>query len=183
MPADFTGVVLAGGRSSRMGRDKATLPWGGATLLERMVDQLRQAGAGRVIVSGRPEFAGGVADDAPGRGPVAGLASCLRHCGDGLLVVVPVDLPLLGVGRIHALLDAVERGAAAGHLDGHPLPCALRVDAIARAAVGRVVREAPQGPSMRRMLAALGAVAIAPGADDADLRPCNTPEDWARLRA
>ena len=38
MSADFTGVVLAGGRSSRMGRDKAALPWGHATLLDRMVD-------------------------------------------------------------------------------------------------------------------------------------------------
>ena len=44
----INGIVLAGGLSSRMGRDKALLPWQGRTLLEHMRGVLKQAGAGRV---------------------------------------------------------------------------------------------------------------------------------------
>ena len=60
----FTGVVLAGGRSSRMGRDKALLEIDGCTLLDRAVALLHEAGAATVIVSGdRPGAIGDVRDD------------------------------------------------------------------------------------------------------------------------
>ena len=50
----ITGIVLAGGLSTRMGRDKALLPWQGRTLLEHMRGLLMQAGAREVWVSGLP---------------------------------------------------------------------------------------------------------------------------------
>ena len=55
-------VLLAGGRSSRMGTDKALLPWGNGTLLTHMRGMLIDAGAVEVIVSGDRPDVGGVPD-------------------------------------------------------------------------------------------------------------------------
>lgn len=182
MATEFTGVVLAGGRSRRMGRDKASLPWGETSLLDRMVALLHEAGAGRVFVSGRPERRDGLADTAPDRGPVGGIASVLPHCADGLVVIVPVDMPTLRIGRVHALLAAAGPARSAAFA-GHPLPCALRIDAQTRAAVESIMRDQPDGPAMHGFLDDLGVIHVPIEGRADDLRPCNTPADWAALNA
>lgn len=179
MAIEFTGIVLAGGRSSRMGRDKATLPWAGGTLLDHMIATLRRAGATRVLVSGDRPAHDGIPDAWPGRGPVAGIASALARCADGVALVVPVDLPLLDPLRIDALLQGAAHRRAV-YCAGHPLPCALRVDAHARRVAVDLVTASPGGPATWHLLAALDAVEL-PAGDTADLRPCNTPADWAAL--
>lgn len=179
MRAEFTGIVLAGGRSSRMGRDKAALPWAGGTLLDHMIDTLRQAGAARVLVSGERPSHEGIGDAWPGRGPVGGFASVLPHCRDGIAVVVPVDLPMLDARRIDALAAAVVSHRAAS-CAGHPLPFALQVDATTRRTVDELIATSPDGPSVRHLLQTFGAVEV-PALDATDLRPCNTPADWAAI--
>ena len=179
MATEFTGIVLAGGRSSRMGRDKASLPWAGGTLLDRMIELMRLAGAECVLVSGERPVHGGIPDSWPARGPAGGLASVLPQCIDGVAVVVPVDLPLLEPARIRVLADAAGTEGAAC-FRARPLPCALRVDAATRGKVNALMHASANGPAMRRLLAALGAIGLDPG-DVRDLRPCNTPADWAAL--
>lgn len=179
MATEFTGIVLAGGRSSRMGRDKALLPWAGGTLLDRMIATLHRAGARHVLVSGERPSHDGIPDAWPGRGPVAGIASALGRCADGAAVVVPVDLPRLDPQRIEALVAALEHRPAAA-CAGHPLPCALRVDAASRRIVVGLMEAAPDGPAVRRLLAALGAIEL-PSGDASDLQPCNTPADWTAV--
>ena len=180
MSADFTGIVLAGGRSSRMGRDKAALPWGHAMLLDRMVELLTTAGAARVLVSGdRPGHAG-IPDRRPGLGPVGGLDAVLAHA-EGRIVVVPVDLPRLRPSRIHALVAALA-GARGAALEGHPLPCALWADDASRALVADLVAASPYGLPVMRLLEALGAEVVAVDEPTDDLQPCNTPAQWAALR-
>ena len=135
----FTGVVLAGGRSSRMGRDKALLECDGVTLLDRSIALLRSAGAARVIVSGERPAHGGVSDVVAGLGPVGGLASVLPYCGDGPVVVIAVDQPRLATDTLQALLAALD-SAPAACFAAQPLPLALRLDASARASVAALVR-------------------------------------------
>lgn len=178
MATNFTGIVLAGGRSTRMGRDKALLPWGEGTLLDRMIERLREAGALRMVVSGDRPSHGGIPDAWRDGGPVCGLASVVPHCGDGVAVVVPVDLPLLDTRRIRVLAEATHAQGAA-FFAGHPLPCGLRIDTSARRTIAGIAAAA-RGPSMRQLLATLGATEL-PAIDSADLRPCNTPADWAAL--
>src|SRR5690606_24867161 len=95
-PRKPLGVVLAGGLSRRMGRDKATLALAGRSLLDRSIDALIAAGL-PVLVVGRSALARGdvqaCEDDEPGRGPLAGLATALRRAQGAPIVAVPCDVP------------------------------------------------------------------------------------------
>ena len=73
MTCEWRAVLLAGGRSSRMGTDKALLPKGARTQLTHMQALLIAAGA-EVIVSGDRPDRGGVPDATPGTGPMGSLA-------------------------------------------------------------------------------------------------------------
>jgi molybdenum cofactor guanylyltransferase len=87
---DMTGFVLAGGKSRRMGRDKALLDWHGRTLLQHMVDLLSSV-TGRVHVVGRDPLP----DRVPDHGPLSGIATALETSETNTILVVAVDLPFL----------------------------------------------------------------------------------------
>src|SRR6266571_3257833 len=83
LPGVWTGLVLAGGRSERMGRDKAMVLVAGRTLLERAVDAIRDAG-GVPLVLGAPREAAGLArtrfeDEAAAGGGRVGPLNALCH--------------------------------------------------------------------------------------------------------
>lgn len=100
------GVVLAGGASRRMGRDKALLTLGGLTLLDRQAAKLA-ALAHKVVVSGDPSRYGSygrpVVVDPPGAaGPLAGIVAALAG-GDAL--VLAVDLPFVPAPLLSHLME------------------------------------------------------------------------------
>lgn len=148
----IVGVLLAGGQSTRMGRDKATLVVAGERLVDRVASALAAGlvAAGerkpRLVVCGEVEGYECVADALPGLGPVAGLAAAAERLSGVArwLLVVPVDLPALTPAALAPLLG-VRDGAAVAY-EGHALPALL-----------------PSGP---RLDAALDAVLAAPRARD-----------------
>jgi molybdopterin-guanine dinucleotide biosynthesis protein A len=90
------GFVLAGGQSTRMGRDKALLMLNGRTLIEHMLDKLRVVGLRPRICGSRPElarFAEVVPDNFVQSGPLAGIEAALAVSDSDLNLFVPVDLP------------------------------------------------------------------------------------------
>lgn len=99
----FAGLVLVGGRSRRMGVDKATLPApagaSGTTLLDHQVATLHAAGADPVMLAGRAGQTNPRPDlpwvgDAPDvEGPLAGLLAGLATCPRPWLAVLAVDMP------------------------------------------------------------------------------------------
>ncbi len=112
----FNGAVLAGGRSSRMGTDKARLFVGGETLLARQLRLLRDAGAVERLVVGRggEDFSHEadvrfIPDRRLGAGPLAGLEAALGAGTFGPTLVLAVDLPFLTVGLLR---DLVHKGGA-----------------------------------------------------------------------
>lgn len=176
-PESWTGVVLAGGRSSRMGRDKAHLAWRGRSLLAHACATLQAAGATSVIVSGRyPDYAA-IPDTQPGLGPLGGLASVIEAVPDGVLLVVPVDMPLLTPVLLQ-LLAGHDTAAGAAYRD-HILPMRLRVDDRCRTVVARLVSDPAARRSLRALHEALGGEFIpAPPEHLAELINCNTPQQW-----
>jgi molybdenum cofactor guanylyltransferase len=92
------GYVLAGGRSTRMGRDKALLELAGKPLVEHAVLKLRRLTDDVSILSDRPElavFAPLVPDLRERCGPLCGIEAALAHTRRDWILVLPVDMPLL----------------------------------------------------------------------------------------
>ena len=140
------GIVLCGGRSSRMGRAKAWLPWQGRPMVAHVVDVLRRAVDEVVVVASEklelpPLDARVVRDRAPDLGPLGGIREGLSHVESELAYVSGTDAPFLSPAFVKALL--AERRAAALELDGrvqtlsavYPragLPCAEQLLAAGR---------------------------------------------------
>jgi len=136
------GIVLAGGRSTRMGTSKATLDWHGSTLVRRAVGIVGRVVDGPlVVVRARdqplPRLPDGteIADDArAARGPLQGIAAGLAAIGDhaDAVFVCGVDAPLLHpalVAHVIAALAADEQLDVAlpvAHGFPHPLAAAYR---------------------------------------------------------
>lgn len=101
------GFVLAGGRSSRMGQDKALVSFAGQPLVQHALSVLRNAGLEASLAgasSSLAAFAPVVEDCESGRGPLGGICAALASTAARLAVFLPVDLPLLPVSLVDYLL-------------------------------------------------------------------------------
>jgi molybdopterin-guanine dinucleotide biosynthesis protein A len=109
-------VVLAGGASRRMGRDKATLPYQGATLVEHVVDVVRQRCAPVFVIAAPGQYLPAVnaevlRDDVRGVGPLVATGRGLRaaaEAGSQWAFVCAVDMPFIDAALIDMLVDSAE---------------------------------------------------------------------------
>ncbi len=95
-----TGIILAGGQSTRMGRDKAFVEVGGRPLIERVLERVQQVATETIIVTNSPQQyahlpARLVPDVVRGKGPLVGIYSGLQAARHGLAVVVACDMPFV----------------------------------------------------------------------------------------
>ena len=109
-------IILAGGRSSRMGRDKAALPWRGATLLTDLLLRSQGVAFDEIVVSANrppdlsslpPDLAARiivVADSFQGCGPLGGMEAAFRACTCLYCLVLSVDLPFYDFSPVKRLL-------------------------------------------------------------------------------
>jgi molybdenum cofactor guanylyltransferase len=147
-PQDITGVVLAGGRGSRMGGvDKGLQNFNGMPLALNALLRL-QLQVGHCMVNanrnlaayesfGAPVWPDGLADYA---GPLAGFLTALERCETPYLVTVPCDSPLFPVDMVPRLAEALLRGNAEiamvaareedGQLRAQPVFCLLHVSLL-----------------------------------------------------
>jgi molybdopterin-guanine dinucleotide biosynthesis protein A len=124
------GFVLAGGRSSRMGQDKALLQLGGRPMLEISLDKLRVLPlAGPPRVAGARSDAGAIADVHPGCGPLSGIEAALTASAQPLNVFLPLDMPLLPAKFLAWMLRRAQITGAmvtVPRINGSPQPlCAV----------------------------------------------------------
>ena len=113
---DAQGFVLAGGRSSRMGSDKALVEFGGRPMMAHALDILIRAGLAVAIAGARNQlevFAPVVPDETPDLGPLGGVCAALEWARARWSVFIPVDLPLLPPVVIRYLLDRARQSGAA----------------------------------------------------------------------
>jgi molybdopterin-guanine dinucleotide biosynthesis protein A len=169
--ADLTGILLVGGRSTRFGSPKIHAVVDGDTLAERGWRTLEAACKYRLAVGKGDEMLPFpvLADGVDERAPIHGLVAGLRAAPTDLVVVLPVDCPLMTVQALHVLADHCVDAAIT---ESGPLPGAYRKRAL-RAFDGNEL-------SIRRVLAVLE-VAVVP-LDSRVLLNVNTPEDLGRIR-
>lgn len=166
-PSGMIGVVLAGGRSSRMGRSKALLRLEGRPLVEHMLGLLHAVpGVAEAVISGSVEGYDGIPDPAPFSGPAEAVRALRTRFTGHDLLIVPVDMPFLTPGLLTALA-ASSHGACYGQ---SPLPLYLP----ASAPLG-------EGASLKALTAPTGLSRLPLPPDHAHvLANLNTPEDWAK---
>lgn len=114
MDRQWTGVVLVGGQSSRMGRDKALIEIDGRTMLERAVDLLRPH-VREILIIGDPAkytttHGSVIADELPGMGPLGGLVTALKRARYVRLLVIACDMPDLNDRLMTCLKAALDEG-------------------------------------------------------------------------
>lgn len=109
---EITGIILAGGRSRRMGTDKALLEFGGIPLVAQMAARLSQVADTVVIACGEEERKDYqflrlpmVIDRYPGLGPLAGLHAALNLSHTEWNAVAACDLPFAGVGLLNFMKE------------------------------------------------------------------------------
>jgi len=193
-PDDVTGLVLAGGRGSRMGGiDKGLQPYRGRPMAWHAIERLRSQ-VGSVIVNanrhaeeyarfGCPVVADAQADYP---GPLAGMLAGLASCRTRYLVTVPCDTPAFPLDLVHRLAAALntpaERIAMAatrdpgGRLQRQPVFClmcaSLRDDLASSLGAGE--------RKIDRWAARHGCIDV-PFDDEAAFFNVNTPDDLQRL--
>ena len=150
---DTAGIVLAGGRSSRMGTPKAALEWHSSTLLRRTVGILARVTGGPVLVvrapgqelPALPARVEVVADPAEGLGPVQGLAAGLDALTGraDIAFVSSTDMPFLHPAFIRRVLRAVADGADVGLplARGYPQPLAAAYRVTLAPVAARLVEQ------------------------------------------
>lgn len=168
----FSALILAGGQSSRMGRDKALLQLNGKSLLQHMQQLALDSGAVEVLISrNQPGFIAD-AESAQQQGPLAGILAALQHCSSAQLLVLPIDTPLLSAASLRQLLQ--QANGAASYFSNSPLPCVLPVSPALNDLISNQLRSG-QRP-VKALLSRLNATALP--APTTELFNTNTPADW-----
>jgi molybdopterin-guanine dinucleotide biosynthesis protein A len=177
------GFVLVGGASSRMGRDKARLPFRGKTLVEHVAAVVAEA-AGSAVLVGAPERYAGMcfprlADNRAGLGPLAGIQTALEATHATWNLIVACDMPEVSGAFLRSLMEAAERSEAdclipigpSGRLE--PLCAAYHSECrhAVRHALDRGVRKVTDGLAGLR-------IATWEDAESHWFSNVNTAEDW-----
>jgi molybdenum cofactor guanylyltransferase len=179
------GFVLVGGRSSRLGRDKALLPWGEQTLVESIAMKVCEA-AGSVALVGRSELdpvidIDCIPDLRPGMGPLSGIETALATGRGDLNLIVACDLPLLETDWLKLLIDAADKREAkcvvATEAGGrvHPLCAVYRADCLP--AVHKALDD-----GRLKLMDLVGELRAEFVELPVPIWNVNTPEEWRRCR-
>ena len=182
-------IVLAGGKSSRMGMPKPWLRWGDEFLLQRIVRIVGEAVESVVIVTAKdselpplPYTVKIVVDAIPDCGPLGGLVTGLEHFGSEIesAILVACDLPLIQPQFIQSL-HLGECDAAVPRIDGrcHPLLAAYSPSCLAIARMQLQAGQYRMADFLERLKVRELGLADLPEIES--LRTANTPEEWQEL--
>ncbi len=188
-PVETAGYVLVGGRSSRMGCDKALLPWRGATLAQWAAESVAEAAQTATLV-GPPERYSGlgfpvIADLFPGEGPLGGILTALGHSRAEWNLIVACDMPGMNAVMLGRLLRTA-RELDAGVLlpvasDGRPQPLCAVYRRTCLASLNAIFGEGTRGvmAALLRLRASGIRVEEMRLEEGLEFQNVNTPEDWA----
>ena len=188
----LTAVLLAGGESRRMGRDKATIEFEGRPLWMRQLELLRSLGPENILVSARvapswlPLETELLLDDPPSRGPISGLTKALAGMRTTHLLALAVDMPFMTSEALRHLWSLAQQGQGVVPLIGDR---AEPLAAIYPAEVASDFETALAGAdfSLQRIIQKLAAegkvnLVAVPARDEHFYRSVNEPSDFKEGR-
>ncbi len=182
----FSAVILAGGKSSRMGSCKAELPWDGRTLVEHQVNKISALGISDIMVSGYSRPVTGtryVPDIYSEKGPLGGIHACLCAAKAAACFVISVDAPLFSPNEMKLLTEMHLAGdspiTVAEHC-GMTEPLIGVYDCSLSGAAEKILQGT--NTSAKRLLDRIG-FAVCEFSNENSVRNCNTPDEYNELYA
>ena len=148
--SDAIGAILTGGKSSRMGRDKADVVIGGKTMLELVAAAMREVTHQVVLLGGDREGWVCWPDAVHATGPLAGVTTALTRAGSDRVLVVAVDQPFVRTATLAGIL-AIDSALPVVPVDttgSRQVTCSVYPTSIADAALD----EAANGGSIQTLL-------------------------------
>lgn len=174
-------IILAGGRSSRMGQDKALLKLDGDSQLCRTVALAKAAGCDQILISrNQPGF---INDFYPDAGPLAGIQAALLQVHASQCLILPVDTPLLNAALLTLLLQY-----PCACFAGSPLPAVIPTNQQVKQWLAKTLqhntsaaknnnKNTTSGLSVTALLQQFGVQQL-PCPTPAALLNTNTPDEW-----
>lgn len=192
MTNDCLGVVLAGGLSSRMGQDKATLAYKNTDMLNFSKQLLIDSGLKNVVVSGDRHQ---VQDLIKNAGPVGGIYSVIQQHKPKAILVLPVDLPLMKARALTQLRLKGELSNKACFFEDHNIPLylpnngylelflaqAFKVMGSNESHLTKGTNTKRNGPSIKSLLAQVPHLSLTPEKSTL-LFNTNTPAQWQQVK-
>ncbi len=188
----LTGIVLAGGQSRRMGRNKALMELQGQPLIGRVLEQLAQLCDELIISANEVDVYAGlsaqvVTDLLIGRGPLSGIHAGLTAMRNQRAIVVACDMPFLNLPLLRYLASAApDCDVVVPRLGDDYEPLHAVYSAVCAEAIERLVAAGP-----RRVVHLYDSVRVHVVKEDTlrsfdphlrSLVNVNTPEEWARIQ-
>lgn len=183
----LSALLLAGGESRRMGRDKATIVFHGRPLWQRQLEILRALGPEKKFVSARkipswlPVDIELLLDEPPSRGPLSGLTRALASLQTSHLVVLAVDMPFMRSEPMQALWRLAKPGCGVLPMIGEraePLAAIYPREAAAHFFATLAGLEFSLQPLMRRLVQADKVRPVTVAEEERDFyRSVNEPDD------
>ena len=175
-------IILAGGRSLRMKRDKAELTYHGVSFIQHQVDKLKAAGIDDIVISGYSKPIHGtcyVPDIYPHHGPLGGVHAGLLAVKNDSSLVLSVDTPLLPVELLEELAKEHRSKITVVSCNGRLEPLIGVYDRTVADECAKILKSG--NTSMRELLKTVGCHTKNYSGKEELLLNCNTPEEYEKL--
>lgn len=182
---ELSAIILAGGRSSRMGTDKADLHYRTETFLEHQIKKARKLGISDLIISGyrgQQCLEKVVKDVYCQKGPLGGLEASLREARHKWCLVFTVDMPLLSVQELYLLIQQSQKSTAPATILSHQKNLEPLVGVYKAELAEAIQQELLQGKgSVRALLDKVGYEVYESTAPEELFQNINTPEEYDKM--
>ena len=182
---EYSAIILAGGKSSRMGRKKAELVYQGKTFIDIIIGKLRELNITDIMISGYDQLKAHttyVEDVCPGKGPLAGIHAGLLKAVSPSVIVLTEDAPLVPVEYIRKLMAEHEKHSSAitvSECDGK----LQQLPGIYEKSLAPLCEQILKSdkPKILSLIEAEGCVRVPFCGAEAEIRGYNTPEEYKKL--
>jgi Molybdopterin-guanine dinucleotide biosynthesis protein A len=182
---DYSAIILAGGKSSRMGQKKGSLLFRGKPFIEIIFDKLSDIGISEIMISGYEHNYNGsiyVEDKYRGKGPLAGIHAGLYRSGYEHMLVITEDAPFVPSNYIEQLIEIHKRGLSpvtAASCEGR-LQQLLGIYDKSLAPICETILEGDR-PTVMSLIDKVGCQTVPFNGDEILIRGCNTPEEYEEM--